>query len=83
MLSCHLHFIKIKFFVLSFQLNLKMIDLVEFINAFCIFIRYDHQERLTAREAQAHPYFQAVREAEARAEGATINTAVTMTENNP
>ena len=31
--------------------------------------RYDHQERLTAKEAQAHPYFAPVREAEARAGG--------------
>ena len=28
--------------------------------------RYDHQDRLTAKEAQAHPYFAPVREAEAR-----------------
>ena len=28
--------------------------------------RYDHQDRLTAKEAQAHPYFATVREAEAR-----------------
>ena len=28
--------------------------------------RYDHQDRLTAKEAQAHPYFASVREAEAR-----------------
>ncbi|KAL6648602.1 hypothetical protein ACP70R_012826 [Stipagrostis hirtigluma subsp. patula] len=27
-------------------------------------LRYDHQDRLTAREAMAHPYFQQVREAE-------------------
>ena len=32
-------------------------------------LRYDHQERLTAKEAQAHPYFAPIREAEARAEG--------------
>lgn len=25
-------------------------------------LRYDHQERLTAREAMAHPYFDKVRE---------------------
>jgi len=29
-------------------------------------LRYDHQERLTAQEAQAHPYFAPIREAEAR-----------------
>jgi hypothetical protein len=28
--------------------------------------RYDHQDRLTAKEAQSHPYFAPVREAEAR-----------------
>ncbi len=28
-------------------------------------LRYDHQERLTALEAQAHPYFMPIREAEA------------------
>jgi casein kinase II subunit alpha len=32
-------------------------------------LRYDHQERLTALEAQAHPYFKAVREAERAAGG--------------
>lgn len=26
-------------------------------------LRYDHQERLTALEAMAHPYFEPVREA--------------------
>lgn len=26
-------------------------------------LRYDHQERLTAQEAMAHPYFQPVRDA--------------------
>jgi hypothetical protein len=29
--------------------------------------RYDHQERLTAQEAMAHPYFAPVRAAEASA----------------
>lgn len=34
--------------------------------------RYDHQERLTAKEAMAHPYLAPVREAAARkAEGAS------------
>lgn len=28
-------------------------------------LRYDHMERLTAQEAMAHPYFQAIRDAEA------------------
>jgi casein kinase II subunit alpha len=28
-------------------------------------LRYDHQDRLTAKEAQAHPYFAPVREAKA------------------
>lgn len=37
--------------------------------------RYDHQERLTAREAQAHPYFAPVRDAEARAEGGSMAAA--------
>merc|ERR1711959_551774 len=37
---------------------------------FCdILLRYDHQERPTAREAMAHPYFEAVREIEAREGG--------------
>ena len=31
--------------------------------------RYDHQERLTAQEAMAHPYFAPVRAAEAAAGG--------------
>jgi hypothetical protein len=30
------------------------------------FFRYDHQERLSAKEASAHPYFAPVREAAAR-----------------
>ncbi len=30
-------------------------------------LRYDHQERLTAREAQDHPWFDPVKEAAARA----------------
>jgi len=30
-------------------------------------LRYDHQERLTAREAQAHAYFEPVRAAAAAA----------------
>ena len=30
------------------------------------FFRYDHQERLSAKEASAHPYFAPIREAEAR-----------------
>ena len=29
-------------------------------------LRYDHQERLTAKEAMAHPYFQPVRDNEAK-----------------
>jgi casein kinase II subunit alpha len=29
-------------------------------------LRYDHQERLTAQEAMAHPYFDPVRAAEVR-----------------
>jgi casein kinase II subunit alpha len=36
-------------------------------------LRYDHQERLTAQEAQAHPYFSPIRAAEA----ATITTDAT------
>jgi hypothetical protein len=31
--------------------------------------RYDHQERLTAQEAMAHPYFAPIRAAEAAGEG--------------
>ena len=38
-------------------------------------LRYDHQERLTAKEAQAHPYFTPLREAEARSDGATSGGA--------
>jgi casein kinase II subunit alpha len=30
-------------------------------------LRYDHQERLTAQEAMAHPYFEGVRKAEEEA----------------
>lgn len=30
------------------------------------FCRYDHQERLSAKEASAHPYFAPVRQAAAR-----------------
>lgn len=34
---------------------------------FCLgFCRYDHQERLSAKEASAHPYFAPVRQAAAR-----------------
>ena len=32
--------------------------------------RYDHQERVTSKDAQAHPYFYPVRHAEASAAGA-------------
>ena len=32
-------------------------------------LRYDHQERLSAKEAAAHPYFAPIREAEARGKG--------------
>ena len=35
-------------------------------------LRYDHQERLTALEAQAQPYFAPIREAEAAARGSTL-----------
>ena len=31
--------------------------------------RYDHQERLTAEEASAHPYFASIREAATRGAG--------------
>lgn len=30
-------------------------------NLYCWFVRYDHQERLTAQEAMAHPYFAIIR----------------------
>mmetsp|Transcript_26673 Transcript_26673/g.25539 ORF Transcript_26673/g.25539 Transcript_26673/m.25539 type:complete len:342 (-) Transcript_26673:562-1587(-) len=41
-------------------------------------LRYDHQDRLTAQEAQAHAYFAPVREAEARdgASAATLSAGV-------
>eukprot|EP00897_Mesotaenium_endlicherianum_P005178 jgi/Mesen1/4689/ME000241S03727 len=32
-------------------------------------LRYDHQDRLTAKEAMAHPYFYPIRQAEAQAHG--------------
>lgn len=35
-------------------------------------IRYDHQERLTAKEAMAHPYFAPVRENEAKSSAASL-----------
>ena len=38
-------------------------------------LRYDHQERLTAIEAQAHPYFAVIRAAESAA-ASTTNSAV-------
>jgi hypothetical protein len=31
-----------------------------------LWLRYDHMERLTAIEAQLHPYFEPIREAERR-----------------
>ena len=31
------------------------------------YYRYDHQERLTAQEAMAHPYFAPIRQAEVSA----------------
>lgn len=31
-----------------------------------LLFRYDHQERLSAKEASAHPYFAPIREAAAR-----------------
>jgi casein kinase II subunit alpha len=41
-------------------------------------LRYDHQDRLTAQEAQAHAYFAPVREAETRegASAATVSAGV-------
>jgi len=36
-------------------------------------LRYDHQERLTAKEAMVHPYFAPVREAAAAAASASSN----------
>lgn len=45
---------------------------------FVSFIRYDHQDRLTAKEAQSHPYFAPVREAEAR-EGVSVSPAAAST----
>ena len=38
-------------------------------------LRYDHQERLSAKEAMSHPYFASVREAAARAQGAASNSS--------
>ncbi|GJJ09459.1 hypothetical protein Clacol_003682 [Clathrus columnatus] len=37
-------------------------------------LRYDHQERLTAAEAQAHPYFDPVKEAARREASGTLST---------
>jgi casein kinase II subunit alpha len=47
-------------------------------------LRYDHQERVTAREAQSHPYFEPVREqaaaaASQAAAGETVTPAAAAT----
>jgi hypothetical protein len=36
------------------------------------YCRYDHQERLSAKEALAHPYFAAIREAALRGSGLPV-----------
>ena len=41
--------------------------MVPFQPEFCMCFRYDHQERLTAQEAMAHPYFAPIRAAAAAA----------------
>lgn len=38
-------------------------------------LRYDHQERLTCKEAMAHPYFNIVKEREGRAAAAAAGAA--------
>ena len=45
--------------------------------------RYDHQERLTAREAQAHPYFDEVRRRDPQITAANNNTVVSTTNSYP
>jgi len=42
-------------------------DAIDFVSHL---LRYDHQERLTAKEAMEHPYFAPVRAAEAAAAAA-------------
>ena len=37
-------------------------------------VRYDHEDRLTAREAQQHPYFAPVRQAEAARQLAAVSS---------
>lgn len=41
--------------------------------SFLPFCRYDHQERLTAQEAMAHPYFAPIRAAEAATAAGSAN----------
>eukprot|EP00976_Prorocentrum_cordatum_P102246 1192958-Prorocentrum_minimum.AAC.6 len=38
-------------------------------------LRYDHQERLTSKEAQAHPYFNPVRQQEEQMQSSSQSTA--------
>lgn len=49
-----------KKFVTSENAHLANPDAIDFIDKL---LRYDHQERLTAQEAMAHPYFAPIREA--------------------
>ena len=43
--------------------------------------RYDHQDRLTAKEAQGHPYFAPVREAEAKKQS-TLSSQINEVDKN-
>lgn len=43
-------------------------------------LRYDHQERLTAQEAMAHPYFEGVRKAEEEAAATKLAEGTTESE---
>lgn len=48
-------------FINSENQHLAVPEAVDFVDKL---LRYDHQERLTAKEAMAHPYFNPVRSAE-------------------
>lgn len=59
-------------FVTAENQHLVSEEALDFVNKL---LRYDHQERLTAIEAQAHPYFAVIRIAESAA-ASTTNSAV-------
>ena len=60
-------------FVSSDNKHLAVPEAIDFLSQL---LRYDHQERPTAREAMAHPYFAPIREKEAE----NLSSAASSTE---